>query len=115
MDVCVKFGDLMLNSGRVIQLVAGRTRFTHFCLVFNCIFAADRKQQVTSGVNFRHVGIDVTVTFDGSRSSRSPAIRATQFVTNERTNEHDRGLRHLGGIALVFRLKTTDVKVRRNS
>ena len=29
--------DSILNSGRIIQLLTGRTRFTHFYAVFNCI------------------------------------------------------------------------------
>ena len=37
MGVRVKFGDSMLNSGRIIQLFVGRTRFTQFCAGFNCI------------------------------------------------------------------------------
>ena len=37
MDVRVKLGDSMSKSGRIIQLYAGRTRFTHFCTVFNCV------------------------------------------------------------------------------
>ena len=36
-DVCVKFGDSVLNSDRIIQLFASSARFTHFCAVFNCI------------------------------------------------------------------------------
>ena len=34
MDVLVKFGDYRLNSGRIILLFAGRTRFTHLYAVF---------------------------------------------------------------------------------
>ena len=36
-DDRVKFGDSMLNSGQIIQLFAGHTRFTHFCTEFNSI------------------------------------------------------------------------------
>ena len=32
----MKFGDSRLNRGRIILLVAGRSRSTHFCAVFNC-------------------------------------------------------------------------------
>ena len=38
MDIHVKFGDSTLNSGRINRLFAGRTRFTHFCAVFNCVW-----------------------------------------------------------------------------
>ena len=31
LDVRVKLGDSRLNSGRIIQLFAGRTSFTHSC------------------------------------------------------------------------------------
>ena len=31
MDVRVKLGDSRLNSGQIIWLFAGRTRFKHFC------------------------------------------------------------------------------------
>ena len=34
MNVRDKFGDSGLNSGRIIRLVGGRTRFTQFCAVF---------------------------------------------------------------------------------
>ena len=37
MVVRVKFGDSTLNSGRIIRLVAGHTRFMHFCAVFHCM------------------------------------------------------------------------------
>ena len=37
MDVHVKFGDSTLNHSQIIRLVAGHTRFTHFCAVFNWI------------------------------------------------------------------------------
>ena len=37
MDVRVKFGNSILNNGRIIQLVTSHTSFTHFCAVFNCI------------------------------------------------------------------------------
>ena len=37
MDVRVKFDSFLLNSGRNIQLFAGRTRFTHCCAVFHRI------------------------------------------------------------------------------
>ena len=30
MDACVKFGDFMSNTGRIIRLLAGCTHFTHF-------------------------------------------------------------------------------------
>ena len=40
----VKCADSMLNLGRNIRLVAGRTRLTHFMQYF----AADRKQLVTA-------------------------------------------------------------------
>ena len=35
MDVHVKFGDSMLNSGQIIRLFASCARFTHFCGVLN--------------------------------------------------------------------------------
>ena len=35
MDVHVKCGDSMLKSNRIICLFADRTRFTHFCALFN--------------------------------------------------------------------------------
>ena len=37
MDVRVKLGESMLNSGRLIRLFEGRTRFTQLLAVFNCI------------------------------------------------------------------------------
>ena len=37
-DIRVTFGDSTLNNGLLIRLLAGRTRFTHFCAVFNCIW-----------------------------------------------------------------------------
>ena len=37
MDVSVKVLDSTLNSGRIIRLIADRTRFAHFCAVVNCI------------------------------------------------------------------------------
>ena len=39
MDIIVKFGDSILNSGRIIRLIgrpAGHV-LQHFCVVFNCI------------------------------------------------------------------------------
>ena len=62
MDVRVKFGGSRSNSGVITVLVlhccyqyvttdktefAGRNRFMHFWAVFNCFFAADRKQLLT--------------------------------------------------------------------
>ena len=37
MDSRLKLGDSTLNIGRIILNFAGRTSFTHFCAVFNCI------------------------------------------------------------------------------
>ena len=48
LDVGVKFGDSMLNNGRIIRLFDLGTRCTHFYAVFNLHFVADRKQLVTS-------------------------------------------------------------------
>ena len=36
LNVCVKFGDSMLNMGQIIRHFPDRTRFAHFCAVFNC-------------------------------------------------------------------------------
>ena len=48
-DVRVKFGDSVFKRGRIIQLYAGHTRFTHFCAVLNCILSSTgRYKLVTS-------------------------------------------------------------------
>ena len=41
MDVCVKFADFRLNSGRIVRLFAGRTRFTHIRAIFRPKAASD--------------------------------------------------------------------------
>ena len=38
MDARAKFGDSRLNFSRIIRLFACGTRFTHFYVLFNCIF-----------------------------------------------------------------------------
>ena len=46
--VNAKFCDFRLNSGRIIRLFGCPDPFTHFCAVFYCAFAANRKRLVTS-------------------------------------------------------------------
>ena len=43
-DVRASFGEYKLNSGRIIRLF-GRTRFAHFCAVFNKILQQTRSSQ----------------------------------------------------------------------
>ena len=51
MDAKVKFGDSVLNSGRIIQIFAGRTRSTHFCAVFSAFCSRPEvDSDVISGV-----------------------------------------------------------------
>ena len=45
-DAIANFGESVLNSGRMIRLLADRTRFAHFCAVLH--FAAYRKELVIS-------------------------------------------------------------------
>ena len=42
-DVRVKFDDSTLNSAELFDSLAGRTRFAHFCAVFNCIVQPIRR------------------------------------------------------------------------
>ena len=48
LDVRVQYGASKLNSGRIISLFAGRTRFTHFYAVFNCILQPTGNQQLAT-------------------------------------------------------------------
>ena len=49
---------------------------------------------VVSGVAVVSVGMDVHVKFCDFRSNGSRDIRGANCVSNEQTNEHDRGLSH---------------------
>ena len=42
LEICVKFGNPMLNTGRMIRLFVDRTRFTLFCAVFSGILQPTR-------------------------------------------------------------------------
>ena len=77
MDVPAKFGDSVLNSSRIIRLVAGRTRFTHFCAVFNCNFAARAEAAIDdiSSSLVRLTFIDKRVKFCDFRLNRSGEIQ----------------------------------------
>ena len=56
MDVRVKLGDSILNSGQlIIGLFAGRTNFTHFCAVFSCILQRQKKVSDVISSRFLYV------------------------------------------------------------
>ena len=64
MDVPAKFGDARLNSGR--------TRFTHFCTVFNCLLQpTGRASDVICGIFGRPTVPDKRLTFRDPRLNRS--------------------------------------------
>ena len=56
MNVSVKFGDSVLNSGQIIRLFASRIRFTHFCAVMYLIVFCSRLEAASDGISGRFVG-----------------------------------------------------------
>ena len=58
--------------------LAGHTRFTHFCAVFNCTLQQTMEEP------------SAFVQFGDSRSNRSRDVRAAHFLMDdERTNDYD--------------------------
>ena len=74
-DVSVKLDDSTLNIGQIVRPFAGRTRFTHFCAVFNYSL---RPTDDMSGISGRFVRLTVPnepVKFRDPRLNRSGDIR----------------------------------------
>ena len=74
-DVCAKFGDSRLNSGRIIRLFAGQTRFTHFvqCLIAFCS-QPETASDVISGTFVGLIVHDKLVKFCNPRLNRPRKI-----------------------------------------
>ena len=56
MDIRVLFGDSTLNSDQITRLVAGCSRFTHFCAVVSCILQPSAEQAASEVISGRFVG-----------------------------------------------------------
>ena len=75
--------------------LADRARYVHFSqyLIAFCS-RPEAASDVIYGASVVLVGADVPIEFSNSMLNGSRDIRVAVFVTNERANEHDRGLWH---------------------